>query len=129
MCEGLIFPVIVENSEFRDQDVSTAGPFNAKSPRIEISVLENLRASLREKISSEIKTLLIEIQKEMMKLLRPKTRESTRGEDEIDLENETRSFYTPTKSVRINSTYNNDPCTSRNTLSRLLLSFSVIQDH
>ena len=23
-------------------------------------------------------------------------------------------FYTPTKSVRINSTHNNDPCTSRN---------------
>ena len=97
---------MVENAEFLDQDVSVAEPSTAKSPRIENSVLEILRAS-------EIKTLLIESQKEMLTLLKPKTGENVR-EDENDLENEIRSFYTPTKSVRPNSTQNKNPCSSRN---------------
>ena len=42
-------------------------------------------------------------------MLKPKTGESAREDDENHLENETRSFYTPTKSVRINSTHSNDP--------------------
>ena len=112
--EGLISPVVVENEEFLDQGASTTGPSNAKSARIENSVLESLRASLREEIPSKIKTLLIESQKETMKFLRPKTGESTREEDESDREKDTRSFYTPTKSVGIKSTHNNDPSTSRN---------------
>ena len=49
-----------------------------------------------------------------MKLLRLKTGVSTKEEDENDLENDTRSFYSPMKSVKMNSTYNHDPCTSRN---------------
>ena len=112
--EGLFSPVVVENSWFLDQDVSVAASSSAKFPKIEKSALGNLRDSLREEITSEIKTFLLESQKEMMKLLKPKTGENVREEDESDPENETRSFYTPTKSVRINSTQNNDPCTSRN---------------
>ena len=50
----------------------------------------------------------------MLKLLKPKTGENVREEDEDDLENETRSFNTPTKSARINSAENNDSFTSRN---------------
>ena len=46
----------------------------------------------------------------MMKLLRPETRENV----EEETENETRSFYTPTRSVRISSTQN-DQNVSRNT--------------
>ena len=42
----------------------------------------------------------------MMKLLRPETRENVREIVEEETENETRSFYTPTRSVRISSTQN-----------------------
>ena len=70
---------------------------------------------MKEEITSEIKNLLIESQKEMLKLLKPETGESVRENIEEEMENETRSFYNPTKSVRINSTKNNDPTVSRNT--------------
>ena len=70
---------------------------------------------MKEEITSEIKNLLIESQKEMLKLLKPETGESVREKIEEEMENEIRSFYNPTKSVRINSTKNNDPTVSRNT--------------
>ena len=92
-----------------------AGPSRPNSPRIENSLKERLRASLKEEITSEIKNLLIESQKEMLKLLKPETRENARGNFDEETENETRSFYTPTKSVRINSTQN-DPNACRNNL-------------
>ena len=102
----------MENSCLLDQnasqDVNIAGPSRPKSPRIENSFVESLRASLKEEITSEIKNLLVESQKEMLKLSKPKTRESIRENIEEETENETRSFYTPTKSVRINSTQNDD---------------------
>ena len=91
-----------------------AGPSNTKSPRIENSVLEILRTTLKEEITSEIKGLIIESQRELLKLLKPKTGENTRGENEIILEVNSRSFHTPTRSVRINSTQNNDSDASRN---------------
>ena len=50
----------------------------------------------------------------MLKLLKPERKENARDNSVEETENETRSFYTPTKSVRINSTQNNDPCSSRN---------------
>ena len=50
----------------------------------------------------------------MLRLLKPETRVNIRENAEEVAENEARSFYTPTKSVRINSTQNNDPCSSRN---------------
>ena len=55
---------------------------------------------------SEINTFLVESQKEILilKQLKPKTNENVRGETEDEPENETRSFYTPTKLVRTNST-------------------------
>ena len=55
-----------------------AGPFRPKSPRIEGSLLENLRASLKEEITSENKNLLVESQREMLRLLKPETRENVR---------------------------------------------------
>ena len=78
-----------------------AGPSNANSLRIENSTLKRLRASLKEEIAYELKNLLIATQREMLKFLRLKTGTNVREEDENELENETRSFYTPTKLVRI----------------------------
>ena len=66
-----------------------AGHSSAKSHRIKNSILESLRTSLEEAITSEIKNLLIESQWEMLKLLKPKAGKNTREEDENDLENET----------------------------------------
>ena len=74
--EGFVSPIVVENSCLPNQDVSVAGPSKPKSPWIEGSFLESLRASLKEEITSEIKNLLIESQKEMLKLLKPETREN-----------------------------------------------------
>ena len=59
----------------------------------------------------------------MLKLLKPKTGESVRENIEEETEKETRSFYTPTKSVTINSTQNNDSNMSRN--SHHLLSVAI----
>ena len=106
--EGFLSPIVMENPCSSNQDVEVAGP-----SRIENSLLENLRASLKEEITSEIKNLLIESQKEMLELLKPKTRENVRDNFDEETENETRNFYTPTKSVRINSTQN-DPNICRN---------------
>ena len=111
--EGFISPIVVENPCSSNQDDEVAGPSKPKSPRIENSLLESLRASLKEEITSEIKNLLIESQKEMLKLLKPETRGIIRENTEEEIEEETRSFYTPTKSVRINSTQN-DPIACRN---------------
>ena len=110
--EGFLSPINVGNPCSLDQDVDEAGPSKSKSPRVENSLLESLRSSFE--ITSEIKALLLESQKEMLKLLNPETRENVRDHTVEGSENETRSFYTPTKSVRINSTQNNDPYLSRN---------------
>ena len=112
--EGFVSPIIMENPSSSNQDVEVAGPSRPKSPRIENSLLESLRVSLKEEITSEIKNLLIESQKEMLKLLKPETRENVRGNFDEETENENRGFYTPTKSVRINSTQN-DTNVCRNT--------------
>ena len=112
--EGFVSPIIMENPCSSNQDVEVAGPSRPKSPRIENSLLESLRVSLKEEITSEIKNLLIESQKEMLKLLKTETRENVRGNFDEETENENRSFYTPTKSVRINSTQN-DTNVCRNT--------------
>ena len=60
--EGFVSPIVVDNSCPLEQDVSVACPSRPKSPRIENSFLESLRASLKEEITSEIKNLLIESQ-------------------------------------------------------------------
>ena len=69
---------------------------------------------MKEELTSEIKSLLIESQIKMLKLLKPKTGETIRENIEEETENETRSLYPPTKFLRINSTQNNDPYVSRN---------------
>ena len=111
--EGLISPIVVRDPCPLNQDDEVAGPSRPKSPRIENSLLESLRTSLKEEITSEIKNLLIESQKEILKLLKPETRGIARDNTEEEVEEETRSFYTPTKSVRISSTQN-DPIICRN---------------
>ena len=50
----------------------------------------------------------------MLRFLKPQTRENVRENAEEETENEAWSFYTPTKSVRINSTQNNETNVSRN---------------
>ena len=122
--EGLISPIVVGNPCSLNQDDEVAGPSNSKSPRVENSLLESLRASLKEEITSEIKNLLVESQKEMLKLLKPETRGNIRGNTEEEVEEETRNFYTPTKSVRISSTQN-DPSISRNRPCQIYLRYLV----
>ena len=95
--EGLVSPIVVENACHLNQDVNIAGPSKPKSPRIENSLLESLRASSKEEITFEIKSLLVKSQRKMLKLLKPKTRENVRKNVEEVTENESRSFYTPTK--------------------------------
>ena len=51
-------------------------------------------------MTSEIKNLLAESQRELFTMLRTKTGECVNDEYRTTLENETRSFYTLTKSVR-----------------------------
>ena len=99
-----------------DHDVSVAGLSKPKPPRVENSLLESLRASLKEEITSEIKNILIYSQKEMLKLLKPKTGENA----EEETGNETRSFHTPTKAVRIIATQKHDPIASRNMVTGVL---------
>ena len=118
--EGLISPVAVGNPCSLNQDDEVAGPSRPKSPRIENSLFESLRTSLKEEITSEFKNLLIESQKEMLKLLKPETRGIIRENTEEEVEEETRIFYTPTKSVRISSTQN-DPIACRNSNCQLQL--------
>ena len=112
--EGFISPINVEGPRSSNRDTDVAGPSRPKSPRIEGSFLESLRASLKEEITSEIKNLLLESQKEMLKLLRSETGEIVRDITVEETGNETRNFYTPTKIVRINSTQNNDLDACRN---------------
>ena len=97
--DGFVSPVVVENSCPLHQDVSVAGPSKPKCPRIEGSFLQSLRAFFKKKITSEIKNLLAESQREMLRLLKRETRENVRESVEEETENETRSFYTPTKSA------------------------------
>ena len=73
-----------------------AGPSRAKSARVENSFLESLRATLKEEITLEIKGLLIESQKEQLKLLKSKAGENVRQESENTVEGDSRTFYTPT---------------------------------
>ena len=112
--ETITSPVLVENVDLCDQDFAIAGPSSAKSPRIENTVLEGLRSSSKEEITSEIRGLLAESQREQLKLLKLKTNESAGEQDENILENDTREFYSPTRCVRISSTLNDDTNGSRN---------------
>ena len=118
--ESLVSPIVLENVCQPEQDVCIASPSIAKSPRVENSFLESLRASLKEEITSEIKSLLIESQKELLRLLRTKTGENVRENFDEEQENATRNFYTPTTSMRINSTKNDEPTVSRNMVTEVL---------
>ena len=77
---------------------------------------------MKEEIASDIKTFLLESQREQLKLLRSETGGNVRNNTVDESENETRSIHIPTKTVRINSTQNNDPGTnvSRNMVTGVL---------
>ena len=76
--EGLVSPKTLKNVGHSEQDASIAGPSSTKSPRVDNSLLESLRASLKDEITSEFKTLLVESQKELARLLKHKTGEKVR---------------------------------------------------
>ena len=118
--EILASPIFQEESSPCGRDILLVGPSSAKSPRIEGSTLEELRSSLKEEITSEIRNLLAESQRELLKLLKPKQNEPKRDQNENPPENECRDFYTPTRSVRISSTLNDDTNERRNTCIQLL---------
>ena len=118
--EGFVSPINMENPCLLDQNVELAGPSRPKSPRVENSFLESIRSSLKEEITSEIKALLLESQKEMLKLLKSETKENARDETSEGLGDETRNLYTPTKTVRINSTQNEDLSIIRNMVTGVL---------
>ena len=90
--ETITFPVLVENVDLGDQGVAIAGPSSAKYPRIKNSVLEGLRASLKEEMHSKIRGLLAESQRGLFELLEPKTGEIVREQDENTSEGEPREF-------------------------------------
>ena len=94
--ENLTSPILVGFKCSDEQDVEVSGPSSAKSPKVEDSVLESLRAFLKKDITSEIKGLLLKSQKGLLKLLKPKTGESTKEEVENAFEDESRCFYTST---------------------------------
>ena len=68
---------------------------------------------------TKVTCLLLESQKKLLKLLKPKSRENENGENEPDQENESTNLYTPTKSVRINNLQEIDPNASRNQIHAL----------
>ena len=82
----MVSPILVENESPVDQDILVTGPSHAKSPRAENSSLEGLRASLKEEIPSEIKNLLAESKRELLKMLRTKTSEYVSEEEETIFE-------------------------------------------
>ena len=91
--ETIISPVLVGNLDLSDQEVIAAGPSSAKSPRIEKSVLKRLlRASLKEEITSEIRELLAESQRDLLKLLKRKSSETVGEQEKNALENKPREF-------------------------------------
>ena len=73
---------LVENGGLVEQDVFIAGPFHAMSPKVENSTLEGLRICLKEETTSEIKNRLVESQRELLKLLKPKTGDYNNEEDQ-----------------------------------------------
>ena len=57
--EYLVSPIVTGNDNSLDQEVGSPGPSKAKSPRVESSVLESLRISLKDEITSELKKSLL----------------------------------------------------------------------
>ena len=58
--ENIVSPVLNKIVDLGEQDVMVASPLRAMSPRVENSVLECLRASLKEENNSEMKGQLME---------------------------------------------------------------------
>ena len=106
--ESIVSPIVTEIDGSVDQDVLAAGPPRSIIPRIENKSLESLSASLMEERTSEIKNLLAESQRELLKLLKPKTVESINEEEEISLKVK-REAFTP----RLNLSVNQKKCFSK----------------
>ena len=88
--ECLVSPVSIPNEELDDHD-------RAVKNGIENSTLESLRTSLKEEITWEIKGLSLESQRELLKLLKSKTGENVNNECNETIEEDSKSFYTPTR--------------------------------
>ena len=85
--------ILVENANLGEQDDKVADLSNAKSLRIDKSIPENLRTYLKAEITSELKGLILELEKELLKLLKPKSGGNESEENEATPENESRNFY------------------------------------
>ena len=81
--ETLVFSLLSENVVREEQEVMVA-----KSPGIEYSVLESLRATLKEEITSQIRGVLIESQNELLKMLKPISKGNETKENEQNQEKE-----------------------------------------
>ena len=57
--QSMVFPIVVKNEGLIVQAALIVSPSRAKSPRVEINTLDCLRSSMKEKISSETKKLLL----------------------------------------------------------------------
>ena len=84
-------PVLGGGVASSELDVLVPGRSKTKLPRIEYSILEDLRASLKDKLSSEIEGLLLESQRELLKTLKPKTRNNPNEGLELNSGNESRT--------------------------------------
>ena len=60
----------------------------------------------------------MESEREVLRMLKPKTKASENEENEQVPKSESRNFYTPARSVKMNSTQNNVPDINRNSLSQ-----------
>ena len=110
MSETIVSPVLEENVDLGEEpDFLVVGPSRTKSHMMENSTLESESFFKKKEITSEIKGMLIQSQKEVLKLLKPKTRENENEETEATSEVNPRNFHTLTKSVRFKSLLNNDP--------------------
>ena len=71
-----------------------AGPSRPKTARVENRTLASLRASLELYITTEIKQILMESQRVLLRMLKSNTEASENGENEQVPESESTNFYT-----------------------------------
>ena len=78
-----------------------------------------MRASLKKEITSEIKGQLIESQNKLFKLLTPRNEEKRLKNPNLSKRIELGAYFTPTKSVKLNSTQSSGTNVVRNIDQRI----------
>ena len=96
--------LLVQTVFLGDQNVMSTGPSCPNSTGVENSELERLKPFLKEEITSEIKILLVESQKQLLRLLKAENKENP--SEILDSTLETEEFHTSKKTVRIRGTQN-----------------------